>query len=283
VTNIAPDHLDRHGTMEQYVAAKWPIASNQSPDDWLVLNADCELLDDWQQRARSQVCLFSSQRELARGTFVRGDRIVVRLDGKEDVAVSMAAVALPGAHNLENALAAICACALLGLNGEEIATGLRSFEGVEHRLEFVAQIDGVRYYNDSKATTPDSTIVALKAFDCPVVLIAGGSGKGLAFDKMAEVAAGRLRAAVMIGKTADEIARCLHRHCGDHVATIRCSSLADAVGAARAQAQPGDLVLLSPGDASYDMFRNYEERGRMFKEEVLRLASDAMAEKSQGR
>ena len=281
VTNIAQDHLDRHKTMQAYMAAKWPILANQCRDDWAILNAGCELLDAWRAEAPGRVFPFSSKQELSEGAFCREGSIIVAMDGRETAFAPIEALGLPGEHNLENALAGVAVCAVLGLAPAEVERGLRSFKGVEHRLELVAQIDGVRYFNDSKATTPDATIVALKSFDCPIVLIAGGSGKGLSFNEMAAEFARRARGLVVVGATGEEIASCVRTASNGGVEAVACSSLEEAVLAAKGIAQPGDVVLLSPGDASYDMFNNYEERGDMFKHLVRSLGSDQLAEQSQ--
>ena len=277
VTNLAPDHLDRYRSVDEYYAAKWQIAAGHREGDWLVLNADCPELADWAGRAPSRVLPFSFAQELAEGVFCRGDAIMARLDGQEQYLCPIDALKLPGRHNVENALAAAAGCVIVGLPPAQIEAGIRSFTGVEHRIEFVAEVDGVRYYNDSKATTPDSTIVALRAFQCPIVLIAGGSGKGLSFEPMARAMHGRVRGGVLIGKTADEIAACMRAERSE-IEPVRCASLHEAVLAARKLAQPGDVVLLSPADASYDMFRNYEERGELFRHEVHQLASREPAE-----
>jgi len=264
--------------MENYKAAKLAILSNQAHGDWAVLNADCRELDAWRSKVNSRLLPFSSTQQLDSGVFCkrtcRNGIITARFGEDERAIAPIDALRIPGRHNLENALAAVAACVILGLTPGEIEAGLRSFTGVDHRLELVAEIGGVRFYNDSKATTPDSTMVAIEAFDCPIVLIAGGSGKGLSFEEMACKLVGRARGVIAMGRTGPEIARWVREKSGGAIETVRSASLQDAVSAARRMAQPGDVILLSPGDASYDMFSNFEKRGEAFKLEVSRIASD---------
>jgi len=264
VTNVCRNHLDRHGTMEAYIAAKRSILRGQGPGSTAVLNADDPEVSRWAADVRGQCLFFSSEAEPAAGCFLRGGRIILRRGGAE-AEVAAAALQVPGRHNLANALAAVAACSAAGMPPGAMAAGLASFSGIEHRLEFACRRNGVRYYNDSKATTPESAMAALDAFDCPVVLIAGGYDKKVPLDAFARRAACRTRATILIGETADKLAWHLDGSERGDFRWLRASSLPDAVAKAASIAVEGDVVLLSPACASYDMFENYEERGRQFK------------------
>lgn len=296
VTNLSPNHLDWHGTFDAYEQAKRHIVHYQSPEDAVVLNADDERLRNWAAFCPGRVAWFSMEGPVETGCYVRGGQVVFR-DGSGERDGSGARVAskagdaaterdptaerticpvdalrLPGAHNLANLLAAVTAACLGGIPASAIRSTVEAFRGVEHRLEEVAVIDGVGFYNDSACTTPASTVTALRAFDAPVVLIAGGYDKGTAFDCMAEELVRRARAAVLIGATADAIETAIRRAGGaDPPVIARAVTLDDAVRQSADLAQPGDVVVLSPACASYDMFTNFEERGQRFKEAVTAL------------
>ncbi len=269
VTNISPNHIDWHGTMASYVAAKRHIIANQSPGDTVVLNHDDPVLREWAADCAASVIPFSTAAEPAEGVFVRDGALVARLGGVETHVLDVADMRLPGAHNVANAAAAVAACAAVGADLAEVGRRLCAFEGAEHRLEFVLEVGGVRYYNDSKATTPESAVAALRAFDEPTVLILGGRDKGVEYDDLAAEAAG-CRAVVLVGEMADRLDALLAKRAPE-VARGRANSFEDAVDAAASLARPGDVVLLSPACTSYDMFKNFEERGRLFKELVARL------------
>lgn len=269
VLNVTPDHLDRHGSFEAYVAAKARIFANQTPADCAVLNADDPATVGLAARTRASVVWFSRRRELPRGVFVREGWIVARLDGGLEPVCPVAEIPLRGAHNVENVLAAT-ACALwAGLAPEAIRRAVGRFRGVPHRIEFVREVDGVQYYNDSKGTNVASTIRALEAFDERLVLIAGGLGKGQDFAPLAEAARGRVAHAVVIGRDGPAIAAALERV---GIPVSAAPSLEAALERARAVARPGDVVLLSPACASFDMFRDFEHRGDVFKQLVGGLA-----------
>jgi UDP-N-acetylmuramoylalanine--D-glutamate ligase len=311
VTNLSPNHLDRHGTFEEYVRAKKGIIHHQRADDVAILNYDDPAVRLWAGECPGKVIFFSVREPLPEGVFVQDGRIVVRIDPasfaprrpqrtqrrpprKEPTSESSAHSArsavrtpngvaedicgteeliLPGRHNVENALAATAAAWISGVGKGPIAEVLRSFEGVAHRLEFVREIQGVRYYNDSIATTPESVIAALDAFEGGIVLIAGGSDKGISFDRLADEIVRKAKAVVLIGTTASKIAARVEARRGskDLPSVMRCDSLEEAVRHAQKWAQSGDVVLLSPACASYDMFRNFEDRGNRFKALVERL------------
>ncbi|MBI1847459.1 MAG: UDP-N-acetylmuramoyl-L-alanine--D-glutamate ligase [Candidatus Rokubacteria bacterium] len=269
VLNVTPDHLDRHGSMAAYVDAKARIFANQAETDCAVLNADDEVTAALARRTRARPVLFSRRRLLDRGVFVRDAWIVARLNGHLEEICPVAEIFLRGQHNVENVLAAT-ACALwTGLAPEAIRRGIAAFRGVAHRIELVRELGGVKYYNDSKGTNVASTIKALESFPEPVVLIAGGVGKGQDFAPLAEAARGRVARAVVIGQAGPEIGAVLARA---GIPVVAQDTLAHALEAARAAAPAGGVVLLSPACASFDMFDNYEHRGDVFKDLVRGLA-----------
>ena len=268
VLNITPDHLDRHGTLARYVEAKARIFANQTAADCAVLNADDSLTAELAGQARGQVLWFSRQRALSHGVFVRDEWIVAKLNGHVEPIGPVAEITLRGQHNVENVLAAT-ACALwTGMGPEAIRRGIALFRGVEHRIERVREDRGVVFYNDSKGTNVASTIKALESFGEPVVLIAGGKGKGQDFAPLADAARGRVRHAVLMGVDRDKLRGPL---AAAGVPSEDAGSMEEAVRRARAAAHAGDVVLLSPACASFDMFDNFEHRGHVFKAAVRAL------------
>jgi UDP-N-acetylmuramoylalanine--D-glutamate ligase len=262
VLNIVPDHLDWHGSMTAYVEAKARILANQAGEDTAVLNYDDPLTRDLQGKCRGRVLFFSTRTYLEEGAFVAGGKIIFRSRGREEEVADAACLQLPGEHNLANALAAVAAARAAGIEPAAVARGLASFRGVRHRLETAAVIDGVRWVNDSKGTNPAAAITALRSFAGPVVLIAGGRNKGSDFAAFAAEVAQRVRFAVLLGEAAPEIEAALESR--GFTAVQRAGSLREAVADAARTARSGDTVLLSPACASWDMFRNYEERGDQF-------------------
>ena len=268
VLNLTPNHLDRHGTMGAYAAAKRAILDYQTREDVAVLNAEDPLVREWARVSKGRVLFFGMHGVSAGGAFVEEGVIVFRQDGRQILLCRADELRLLGSHNLCNALAATAAACAFGLPTEAITGALRTFEGVEHRLEFVREIAGVNHYNDSISTTPESTIAALRAFDAPIVLIAGGYDKGVSFDELGRVISDRAKALVLIGATAERIASTVRTD----VPIRLCDTLPEATHLAADLACAGDIVLLSPACASYDMFRNFEDRGRQFKEIVRQIA-----------
>ena len=266
--NITEDHLNRHGTMEEYTRLKMRMFENQTSDDFAVFNADDPRLVPLRDQVKSRVLLFSRKHEVENGAFVRDGNVIFRLDGRETAICPAADIYIPGPHNLENALAAVCIAYVSGVAADTIADTLRSFRGVEHRIEFTRTLDGVTYYNDSKGTNVDSTIRAVETMTRPTVIILGGSDKHCDFTPLAEsmLASGQIREAVLIGVTADQIEYTLRAN--GFQAIHRAGSLKEAVECSRALAGNGWNVLLSPACASFDMFKDYEDRGRQFKEIV---------------
>jgi UDP-N-acetylmuramoylalanine--D-glutamate ligase len=276
VLNITPDHLDRHGNFENYVAAKARIFANLNANDWLVLNAD----DDVTHRLAAQsprperVVWFSRARVVRQGCFVHDGLIVFKASEQAaaEPVMPVTEVPLKGLHNLENVLAAVCASRLAGIAAETIRAAVIDFRAVEHRLEFVARVNGVEYYNDSKATNVDAAAKALESFgdgEVPVVhLILGGKDKDSDYGLLREAVRARARAVYTIGSAAEKIERQL---AGD-AKLESCETLDAAIARAAAAAAPGEVVLLAPACSSFDQFENYEHRGRVFKALVAALA-----------
>jgi UDP-N-acetylmuramoylalanine--D-glutamate ligase len=265
VLNVSPDHLDRHGTLERYVEAKARIFVNQTAADWAVLNADDPGAAALAGRVRGQTVWFSRRAEPRPGVFARDGWIVADLGGGPVPLCPLAEIRLRGQHNVENVLAA-AACALWAeVAPEAIRRGIAAFRGVAHRIEPVGSADGVTYYNDSKGTNVASTIVALQSFAEPVVLIAGGVGKGQDFTPLGEASRGRVRAVVLIGADREPLRRAFD---AAGIPAREASDMADAVRIARAEARSGDAIVLSPACASFDMFRNFEHRGDVFRDVV---------------
>lgn len=264
--NLTPDHLDRHASMEEYARAKARIFENQTEADAAVVNADDPQLIPWTPN-RPRVFRFSRTGPVAAGAYVRGEEIVFRHGATEAVLLRRSDIGLRGAHNLENVLAASAAAYLAGAPPAAIAEGVRTFAGVEHRLEFVGEIGGVSFYNDSKATNVDATLKALDAFTGGLFVILGGKDKGSDYTLLREPLAARARKALLIGAAAEKIATQI----SGAVLAESAGTLERAVASAFAQAKPGDTVLLAPACASFDQFENYEHRGRVFKQLVRQL------------
>lgn len=264
--NLTPDHLDRHRTMEAYAAAKARVFENQTGADAAVLNADDAATVPYAPSI-PRVYWFSRKKCVTQGAFVQGKEIVFRQGGADQTILALEDIPLAGTHNVENVLAAVAAARLAGASAGAIARGVRSFAGVEHRLEFVAEIDGVRYYNDSKATNVDATLKALDAFPGRILIILGGKDKGSDYTVLQKPLREKAILALLIGAAAEKI----EKQVSGSVALERAGTLEHAVEAASHAAQPGDVVLLAPACASFDQFQNYEHRGRVFKELVKQL------------
>jgi UDP-N-acetylmuramoylalanine--D-glutamate ligase len=264
--NLTPDHLDRHHTMEGYGAAKARLFENQTGEDAAVLNADDRATMRYAP-SLPRVYWFSRKQRVAQGAYVRGEEIVFRQDGAEETLLKLQDIPLAGAHNVENVLAAAAAARLAGAPAAAIAKGVRSFAGVEHRLEFVAEIGGVRYYNDSKATNVDATLKALGAFPGRLLIILGGKDKGSDYTALQKPLREKAILALLIGAAAEKI----ESQISGSVALERAETLERAVETASHAARRGDVVLLAPACASFDQFQNYEHRGRVFKDLVSQL------------
>lgn len=270
--NLTPDHLDRHVSFEEYARAKMRMFENQLDRDAAVLNADDPEITK-RMPSRGHIYWFSRQKRVAEGAFLRDEQIFFRIDGTEVALARREDIQLRGEHNVENVLAACAAAYLAGADPASIANGVKTFKGVEHRLEFVADVDGVSFYNDSKATNVDATMKAVEAFPGPLIVILGGKDKGSPYTPLREPLRERARLAVLIGAAAEKIASDL----GDAVAVEQAGTMDRAVQIAFKRAQPGDTVLLAPACSSFDQFENYEHRGRVFKELVLKLENKSAA------
>ena len=273
LTNITEDHLNRHGTMEVYTALKMRMFSNQTASDYAVFNADDPGLAGLSKQVHSKVMKFSRKKEVREGAFVRDDMVWLRMDGSEKKICRTDEIYIPGPHNLENALGAVCVAGAMKIPVPVIRHTLKTFRGVEHRIERVRELDGITYINDSKGTNVDSTIKAVQTMNEPTVILLGGYDKHTSFDPLArEIASSpAIRKAVLIGETAPLIQNALQR--AGFGETEFADSLGEAVEKARRSAGAGWNVLLSPACASFDMFKDYEERGRVFKEIVNKLES----------
>jgi UDP-N-acetylmuramoylalanine--D-glutamate ligase len=268
--NLTPDHLDRHGTFEEYARAKMRMFENQLERDFAVLNADDPEITK-RMPAKPHIFWFSRQKRVANGAFLRDNEIIFRNEGSETVLARRDQIPLRGEHNVENVLAACAAAYLAGATPEAIAGAVKSFRGVEHRLEFVAEISGVQFYNDSKATNVDAAVKAIQAFPGPLLVILGGKDKGSPYTPLRDLLHERARMALLIGESADKIAADLQ----GAVEISYAGTLDRAVQIAIELSQPEDTVLLAPACSSFDQFENYEQRGRVFKELVARRAGQS--------
>ncbi len=272
--NVTPNHLDRYESFLDYAAAKHRIFMNQTAENVAILNADNEVTATWADGLKANVVFFSVERELDEGLFLRGRELVCRANGKEKVLTTRDEIYLRGLHNVENVLASLAAGLAAGASPESMRETIAEFKGVEHRIEFVAELDGVSFYNDSKATSVDATMKALEALseiDGNTVLILGGRGKNAPYAPLIPLIEASVRALVLIGEDADNIESQLK----GHAEIIRAGSLRDAVEKGFAAAESGDAVLLAPACASFDMFGSFEERGREFKAHVGNLEAKA--------
>jgi UDP-N-acetylmuramoylalanine--D-glutamate ligase len=267
ILNITPDHLDRHGTFENYAMAKERIFAAQTSDDFLVLNGDDPRVQQAASRARSQVYWFSRTKLVRQGASVVNGVIAFRWSEQAsfEPVVRVSDIPLKGDHNVENVLAAVCAARLAGVSAEAIANAVRKFRAVEHRLEFVADIAGVHYYNDSKATNVDATMKAVAAFPGGIHLILGGKDKNSDYTLLRPLLEARVKAVYTIGAAAEKI----EQELAGVTRIVSSRTLDAAVQAAARNAVEGDVILLAPACSSFDQFENYEQRGRVFKGLVL--------------
>lgn len=269
ILNITPDHLNRHHTMEAYAAAKEAVTCNQDKSDICVLNADNSYTADFADRCTARVVLFSSQKELSDGYYLKDDHIVKSVDGAAQVLLDIHRdMKLVGICNVENVMAAIAIAEGMGVSMETILRVVRDFRAVEHRIEFVATKAGVDYYNDSKGTNPDAAIQGIRAMSKPTILIGGGYDKGGEFDEWIESFDGKVKYLVLIGQTREKIADCARKHGFAEERIKFADSFEECLLLCTALAETGDAVLLSPACASWGMFPNYEVRGQQFKEYV---------------
>lgn len=269
ILNVTPDHLNRHHTMENYVAVKEAIAGKQTKEQFCVLNYEDEYTRDFAERCSATPILFASAHELTDGFYYKDECIYKATAGQAEKLMNIHEMKLLGTHNVENVMAAIAMADAYGVPMETILETVRAFDAVEHRIEFVATKNGVDYFNDSKGTNPDASIKAVQAMVKPTYLIGGGSDKGSSYDEWIESFEDKIAAFVLLGETKDAIAACAKRHGFENCVLV--GSMQEAVDYCSEHAKEGEAVLLSPACASFDMFKNYEERGNVFKEMVHAL------------
>jgi UDP-N-acetylmuramoylalanine--D-glutamate ligase len=269
ILNITPDHLDRHGSFESYVAAKERIFARQDANDFLVLNGDDRVVQMCAGKAKSQVFWFSGTKAVRRGAFVR-DGVIVWVEkegGVTEPVMPVSEIPLKGAHNVENVLAAVCVARLAEIPAESVRASVGGFRAVEHRLEFVRKFNEVEYYNDSKATNVDAAMKAVASFPGGIHLILGGKDKDSDYATMSDMLKKRVKVVYTVGSAAEKIERQLH----GVVKMVSAHTIETAVAEAAKAAAPGDVVLLSPACSSFDQFENYEHRGRVFRQSVMEL------------
>ncbi|SCX88751.1 UDP-N-acetylmuramoyl-L-alanine--D-glutamate ligase [Alkaliphilus peptidifermentans] len=269
ILNLTPDHLNRHKTMENYRDAKFNIFANQDPEDYAIINYDDELCRNHSSSLKAKKIYFSRKQQLKEGIYVEDDVIVISFNNQKINVISTDEIKIPGNHNLENALAATAMAFVMGVDIEIISKTLKEFEGVEHRTEYVDTIEGVNFINDSKGTNPDASIKAIEAIKEPIILLAGGMDKGSDFTEFIQSFGGKVKEMIVYGETAEKL-QATARALGFNNYTI-VKDLDEAVVAAFKLAVTGDTVLLSPACASWDMYPNFEERGKHFKNIVSRL------------
>jgi UDP-N-acetylmuramoylalanine--D-glutamate ligase len=266
--NITEDHLDRYTGYEEYIEAKARIFANQNSGDVAVLNRDDPIVLGFREKVKAKKILFSLKERLSEGAYTNGDNVVLKLGAKEEK-YSLAKTPLKGIHNVENMMAALTAARVYGCSKKAVETVLNRFEGLEHRLEFVREIKGVRFYNDSKGTNVGSVVKSLQSFSEPVILIAGGKDKNGDLSPLRELIQSRVKQLILIGEAKER----MNRELGDLTDTAMAKTLEEAVRFAYQTAKKGDVVLLSPACSSFDMFKDYKERGKVFKDAVHRIST----------
>ncbi len=264
--NITEDHLDRYPNFKAYIQAKLRIFENQTIEDWAVLNRDDPLVMGSLDKISGKKLFFTLGKAIEEGAFSNGEEIVLRMNSLEE-RYSLREVPLKGVHNIENMMAAILAARLFGCSPRTIQKALERFQGLEHRLEFVREVGGIRFYNDSKGTNVGSVVKSLQSFSEPVILIAGGKDKKTDLSPLKDLIQKRVKRLILIGEARERMAQEL----GSFTETLKAESLEEAVSLAYQTSRPGEVVLLSPACSSFDMFKDYRERGNIFKELVRRL------------
>lgn len=269
ILNVTPDHLNRHGSLENYGNIKANIFMNQEEDDVAVLNFEDGFVRSLGEKCRAKVLWFSVRQRVSPGLYLKDGQIISTLKGEDEVLFARSEVALAGDHNMENVLMAMCMAYSVGVSFDAMRMVLNVFQGVEHRLEFVRELGGIRYINDSKGTNPDASTKAVEAFEGNLILIAGGMDKKVSFDTFVEAFQGKVKTLILLGETKRMIQECAERHGFRDV--ILVEDMKEAVERAHSIAVEGDLVLLSPACASWDMYPSYEVRGEDFKSRVREL------------
>ena len=272
ITNVSPNHMDYHKSMEEYINAKKNIFLHQEYQDRVVLNYDNETTRNFDKEAKGSVSFFSRRTKIESGAYTMDGKIFYKSNGEEKEIIDVNEILLPGKHNVENYMAAICAV-MDYTSKKEIKSVVSSFKGVEHRNEQVREINGIKFYNDSIGTSPSRTIATLNSFDKKVILIAGGYDKKLSYEMLGDIIVEKVKTLILIGQTSKKIKESLKKARGsEDVDVIKCKNLKEAVLKAFLCASEGDVVLLSPASASFDMFKNFEERGKIFKQTVKNLS-----------
>lgn len=269
ILNITEDHLNRHHTMDEYIRVKELITANQTKDDYCILNYEDEVLRNFAEKCPAQPIFFSSERKLEKGAFLEGDTIYLKTETEKIEIAKIGELRILGKHNYENVMAASAMAYYAGVSVEIIHKAVTEFKAVAHRIEFVDEIDGVVYYNDSKGTNPDAAIKGIQAMNRPTLLIGGGYDKESSYEEWIQSFGGKVKYLVLIGQTREKIQTAAHK-CG-FTNTILADNLEEAVSICAEKAETGDAVLLSPACASWGQFDNYEQRGDKFKEYVYRL------------
>lgn len=269
ILNITPDHLNRHHTMESYINAKANIFKNQTKEDTLVLNYEDSILLELGKKAKARIIYFSSKRQLENGIYLDGENIIYSIDNEKMHVCNIHELKLLGTHNYENVMAGIAMASSLNVPMDCIKKAIKSFAAVEHRIEYVDEKNGVKYYNDSKGTNPDAAIKGIEAMVTPTLLIGGGYDKNSDYEEWIQSFNGKVKYLVLLGQTREKIAEAAKKLGFYNI--IMVDTLEEAVDVCEKHAEPGDSVLLSPACASWGMFKNYEERGRAFKELVYKL------------
>lgn len=268
ILNITPDHLNRYeNSIEKYSLSKQLIYKNQTEEEFLILNHDSELLNQYLLEHKSKTYWFSTKERVKDGCWLDNNRVIFSKNGKEEFSTNVSDIFIRGEHNIQNAMAVIIASKIFDFENDKILRALNTFKGVEHRLEFVKEIEGIKFINDSKATNIDSVIVALKSFDEPIFLILGGLDKGNDYSIIEDLVIKKVKKIYAIGSSAEKIFNYFH----NKVKTEIRKDLEEVVASALSEARAGDVVLLSPACASFDMFENFEHRGKVFKEIVNRI------------
>lgn len=269
ILNITPDHLNRHKTMENYIDAKANIFMNQDEDDILILNYDNDITRKLASKAKCKVIFFSRKEILEEGVYLEDNNIVVKNSNKKEIICNADDIYISGKHNLENSLAAAAFAINSGIKKEIIKYTLQSFKGVEHRTEYIGEINGIKFYNDSKGTNPDASIKAVEGLEAPLILIAGGMDKGSSFDEFVEAFDNKVKALILLGETAVKIKETAEKYGFNNIFMVE--NMEEAVEKAYHNASENDTILLSPACASWDMYESYEVRGRHFKDCVEKL------------
>ena len=266
ITNITPDHLDYHHTLENYIEAKFKNVINQDENDYAILNYEDTRIRNYSNNIKAKIIFFSSHRILENGIYAENGQMVYKDGNKKESIIDIKEIFIPGKHNLENAMAAAGAAIAAGIDAKIIKSVLKEFKGVEHRLEFTGEFNKVKFYNDSKGTNPDASIKAVQGIEKPIILIAGGYDKQSQYDEFIKAFDNKVKALILLGQTADDIERCAKQYGFTNI--YRVETMDEAVKKSFELAEAGDNVVLSPACASWGMYPNYEVRGKDFKERV---------------